>query len=128
MTSIQGDFDDANALAIQPDGKIIVTGFTAGADNDLVIVRYLDDLGVGQVEANVSNTGLHAYPVPATDRIWINGLPVNASGSIVDQCGREVVTFSGMQRGVDVSALARGIYQVRIAEGGTMLSVAFIKD
>lgn len=48
VTSIDVDFDDANAVAIQPDGKIVAAGFTAGfsdfTDNDVAVVRYLGDV------------------------------------------------------------------------------------
>ncbi len=47
ITSIDVDFDDANAVAVQPDGKIVAAGFTAGftdqTDNDVAVVRYLVD-------------------------------------------------------------------------------------
>jgi uncharacterized delta-60 repeat protein len=128
VTSIQPDFDDANALAIQPDGKILATGFSAGADNDLVIVRYLNDLGVGQLDAEDRAMGLTAYPVPAADRLWFSGLPSNAGGTVIDQIGREVMHFNNGQHGVDISALARGMYQVRIVEGEFVRSIAFIKN
>ena len=47
ITSIDVDFDDANAVAVQPDGKILCAGFTSGfsdfTDNDVAVVRYLVD-------------------------------------------------------------------------------------
>jgi uncharacterized delta-60 repeat protein len=44
-TDILGGGDQANAVAVQPDGKIVVTGFATrnGIDSDLAIVRYKTD-------------------------------------------------------------------------------------
>ncbi len=37
-------FDFANAIAIQPDGKIIVAGVTASSDNDMLLIRLQNGL------------------------------------------------------------------------------------
>ncbi len=46
-TSIRTNWDDANALAMASDGKIILTGFSSGydssGDNDIALTRYLND-------------------------------------------------------------------------------------
>ena len=47
-TDFAGQVDQANSVAVQPDGKIVVAGLAArtgplGADNDFAIARYLGD-------------------------------------------------------------------------------------
>jgi uncharacterized delta-60 repeat protein len=47
ITPIGPDFDEANGLDIQPDGKIVLAGFRSGisttGDNDRALARYLND-------------------------------------------------------------------------------------
>lgn len=47
ITPIRPDWDEANALGLQPDGKIVLTGMTSGlsttGNNDLAMTRYLND-------------------------------------------------------------------------------------
>jgi uncharacterized delta-60 repeat protein len=43
-TQIGSDADEANAVIIQPDGKILVSGFTNnGSNDDIALIRYNDD-------------------------------------------------------------------------------------
>ncbi len=46
-TTIRQDWDEANGMCLQADGKIVLAGFSSGistsGDNDLVITRYLND-------------------------------------------------------------------------------------
>lgn len=67
VTSIQQDFDDANAVAIQPDGKLLLAGFTSGfssfTDNDVAVARYDVDWTLGTVAAPAIELG--AFPNPA---------------------------------------------------------------
>ena len=46
-TNIRPDWDEANAMDFQPDGKIVLAGFSSGlstgTDNDRNLVRYLND-------------------------------------------------------------------------------------
>jgi len=45
LTSMGPDWDEANALDMQPDGKIVLAGFRSGifttGDNDIAMARYL---------------------------------------------------------------------------------------
>jgi uncharacterized delta-60 repeat protein len=43
ITSIGPDWDEANGLGMQPDGKIVLAGFAAFTNNDLVVARYLNE-------------------------------------------------------------------------------------
>jgi uncharacterized delta-60 repeat protein len=58
ITPIRPDWDEANALVMQPDGKIVLAGLTAGlttsGNNDLALTRYLNDFLPSGLYANFS--------------------------------------------------------------------------
>ena len=59
-TDFGGQVDQANAVAVQPDGKIVVAGLAArtgpfGADNDVALVRYLAD---GTLDTSFGGDGI----------------------------------------------------------------------
>jgi len=69
---------------------------------------------------------LRVFPNPATDRITIH---TSASGhdsklEVIDQYGRVVITapVKSMATDIDVSGLARGLYQLRWINGGNAVS------
>jgi uncharacterized delta-60 repeat protein len=47
ITPVRPDWDEANAIGIQPNGKIVLAGMTSGfsssGNNDLALTRYLND-------------------------------------------------------------------------------------
>ncbi|MBI4770572.1 MAG: hypothetical protein HY784_09250 [Chloroflexi bacterium] len=58
VTTAIGSYDTGNALALQPDGKIVVAG---QSDGDFAVARYLDGAaggGSSTVNASVALTGL----------------------------------------------------------------------
>ena len=129
-TSIQPDFDDANGVAIQPDGKIVVAGFTAGLDNDLVIARYLVDAGTsGIADPAQGSADLLLFPNPATDRLFLSGPMDRASRClIIDAMGRVVMDGLAPTRPIDVSPLASGPYQLLLVNGATIQRAGFVKQ
>lgn len=62
---IGASFDEANAVALQADGKILVAGFAALGTNDMVFVRLTNDLAVGLNNMEAVND-LNVYPVPVS--------------------------------------------------------------
>jgi uncharacterized delta-60 repeat protein len=83
-----GANETASALAIQPDGKIVVAG---GADGDIVVARYLPS---GAVDSGFGSGG-----VVRTD---LGGFE-SASGVAVDATGRVVVVGSTAPAGAFAS-------------------------
>lgn len=61
--SIGSSFDEANAIALQADGKILLAGFAALGTNEMVFVRLTNDLTVGLNTTEPANE-LSVYPVP----------------------------------------------------------------
>lgn len=124
VTSIQADFDDANAVTVQPDGKILAAGFTSGfsigSDNDAAVVRYLGDNAnvIGEQSGPFVELGL--APNPAT------GPYLQMSGTdtalplvrFFDASGRSVLSARADASGrIDIGGLKAGTYRVHCTDG-----------
>jgi uncharacterized delta-60 repeat protein len=59
-TPIGSDYDDAYAIAIQPDGKIVVAGASVMSSNDFALVRYNPD---GSLDTTFNGTGKVITPI-----------------------------------------------------------------
>ena len=77
------------------------------------------------------------FPNPATEELGLRLEAADARSlevSILDATGRTVEALSNWsvagttQRGWNISALARGAYQVRIAEGDRQIRIPFVKQ
>lgn len=133
VTSIDVDFDDANAVAVQPDGKILAAGFTAGfsdlTDNDVAVVRYLVD-GPNSVPVHAGIAGdLTVYPDPASyGYVRLKGAALRAGTSIdvLDAAGRVVFrnAMTGAVNGIAVDGLDAGRYQVRCTNASGVVATA----
>lgn len=58
VTSLGASFDDANAIGLQLDGKVVCAGLSSQSLNDMGVVRYLGSgniLNVGCMSANACN-------------------------------------------------------------------------
>lgn len=65
LTPIMNDFDEANAITLQADGKIILAGKgNNGSQNDLAVVRYLNSTSTG-ISENKKGTTVSLYPNPS---------------------------------------------------------------
>jgi uncharacterized repeat protein (TIGR01451 family) len=96
LLDFSGKLDEANALAIQTDGKIVAAGYTQQSipDHDFAIARFLYDSGGSELSTDLSLTqtvspaliapgGLLTYtlgvhnrgPGAATDVVVLDALP-----------------------------------------------------
>jgi len=78
-----GGDDEANAMALQPDGKIVVAGnvHTASAGYDFGVARYLSN---GTLDATFAGGGIESIPFGAgTAEEKANAVTVQADGKIV---------------------------------------------
>jgi uncharacterized delta-60 repeat protein len=62
ITPIRADWDEANAVEIQPNGKIVLAGMTSGfsssGNNDLAMTRYLNDFMPSGLYANFTASSI----------------------------------------------------------------------
>ncbi len=83
--AIAGSFDAA-ALALQPDGKIVVSGTllnATSADTDFAVARYRSD---GSLDGGFGAGGL-----ATADFVWTNGSRQNAASSVALQTDGKIV-------------------------------------
>jgi len=80
ITPVGASFDNAYALAIQPDGKIVVAGSSSnGTKSEFLLVRYNTD---GSLDTGFNGTGIVTTSI-GTDSDSANALAIQADGKIV---------------------------------------------
>ena len=84
-TAISSQNDEATAVAIQPDGKILVVGFST--NNNIALVRYNSD---GSLDTTFDNDGKVTLSV-AIGTVAANDLIIQPDGKIVVAGGAAVV-------------------------------------
>lgn len=72
--------DRAQAVAIQPDGRIVAAGYANGASSDFALARYLDD---GRLDSSfgAAGTGRVTTPVAGAERAF--AMRLQSTGEIV---------------------------------------------
>lgn len=82
LTPIGSSSDRANAIAVQPDGKLLVAGETdAGATGfDLAITRYNSD---GSLDPTFSGDGMTTADVSGGEDDYIRSIALRSDGTIV---------------------------------------------
>ncbi|PVW15257.1 T9SS type A sorting domain-containing protein [Marixanthomonas spongiae] len=129
-TDIDGRQDYGTDVVLQPDGKIIASGYsyTGSGSSEMVVARYSNEpLGINE------NQGLdfNLYPNPANDYVTVN---LQSTGEtyqveIVDMLGKTVLTSEVTNNGrIQVSALAAGNYFVKLTSAETSGVVKFVKQ
>lgn len=99
LTTILNDFDEANGMAIQSDGRILLAGKTFnGADNDVAVARFFGASIVGLSES-VGEEEMLVYPNPVKsgDLFRISGLKTVVNVAIYTLQGE--VVFNGKSSG-----------------------------
>jgi uncharacterized delta-60 repeat protein len=85
-TAIGPGYDDANALALQPDGKLVVAGLSSsGWNNDFALARYNPD---GSLDTNFNGTGKVTTAIgPGNDNAY--GLSLQPDGKLIAAGGSQ---------------------------------------
>jgi len=112
---------------LQSDGKILIGGFFTSYNGSVVkhIARINKDNTTG-INPNGEFTGSFIYPNPATSFIHIGTGAVEVDKvEIFDPAGALVVSLN-QPRHIDISALANGIYFVRIETVAKSYSEKFL--
>jgi uncharacterized delta-60 repeat protein len=108
------DFEEANALTIQEDDRIVVVGFIAGTNNDMVVMRlYSQDLV--SVSELVLSENVRIYPNPVTNFLTINSNKAVRQFYIYDNSGRICRQNRGSVSGrLDLSEMPSGLYNIQL--------------
>lgn len=95
-TTVLPGFQDCNTITLQDDGKILAAGKTfSGTNNDIAVVRYLNDLGTAVHENVFSNNNFQVFPNPALQGSFLtidfkNMEQKIVSVTMLDCTGREI--------------------------------------
>jgi len=81
--------------------------------------RYVNDLSTDELNALFGE--IIVYPNPASEVLTIDGLPSNATLTLIDSKGAIVGTFDAESSSFDVSGYARGTYQLMVRVGGVFV-------
>lgn len=134
LTDFAQDQDDAFALAVQPDGKLLLAGRTNGGttDMDIALARYNPDLNVGVPEVE-HHDPLHVWPVPAIDEVLFSSGEAINTIEVLDMRGAAVLferPRSALSVRVDVSRLLPGCYcaRIRCMDGSLRMGSIIIAD
>lgn len=129
-TDINGTADFGKAIALQPDNKIIIAGysFSPAGIGEIVVARY-DNIILGTND--YQNLGFRLYPNPTREQLTIelNDSSSNCQIEILDILGKKVISLEIQKIGqIDVSALASGTYLVKLNSENRTNVVRFIKQ
>lgn len=141
LHSVMGNFDEANAIALQADGRIVTAGkANTGPNNDATVFRYLNDIGT-MINDRLTEAGLLIYPNPAQAGSFIVIAPTSDAASdatvrLLDAIGADVMAPRRMAgaapwRAIEIPGhLAAGLYTVRLAarNGSTWTARLHVQD
>ncbi|MFN5356181.1 MAG: T9SS type A sorting domain-containing protein [Bacteroidota bacterium] len=132
---VTANFEEANCVALQADGKIMLAGFASFTNNDMVFIRLTNDLAVG-LSANSERSDIAVYPVPVTgSTLWIKASEGFGSTTLVelfDLRGSRVATHETQYTGELIefpmpAHLPSGTYTLRILSDGVETSRTIVK-
>lgn len=120
-TEVSGDSDFGYAIALAPDGKILVAGDAAVGDGDVAVLRYTNDIGLSVHSAGVMGLPLAILPNPSTENVVAEFTLQSATtvnGELRDESGRQVMVV------LDNARLSAGTHQIRL-DLGTLAAGSF---
>jgi uncharacterized delta-60 repeat protein len=128
-------YSEANAVAIQPDGKIVAVGEIPGTNcnicTDFGLIRYNGD-EINKAVSKISNSIFKISPNPATNILRIQGLPSNQNIKItaVDFSGNvklQAVTNNSSYN-LNIASLKQGNYLLKIETNDDVVTKQFAKE
>jgi uncharacterized delta-60 repeat protein len=128
VTHLSDNYDGAMAVAIQPDGKIVVAGRCDRTDSNSAVVRYNPN---GSLDASFNSTGLvitsgivvSSVAIQADGKIVVAGSSGNGNFAIVryNADGSLDTSFNGSGRGT--TPVGGGANSVAIQADGKIIAV-----
>lgn len=124
------NFEEASAVALQSDGKIVLAGFASFTDNDIVFMRLNNELESG-ISFSEEESDITIYPVPMTEgTLWIQtteGFGSTALVELFDMRGTLIATKAANMRGSLIEFpippyLASGAYMLRVSSERRVIS------
>jgi len=111
-------------IALQADGKIVITGVS---DGDFMTSRYTSGL-VG-IEDNVVLSSFNIFPNPVKEQLTINTEnEIINSIKIIDVTGKTIKVFTQNTTTINVVDLAKGLYVLQVQTDKGIGTKRFIKE
>jgi len=131
-TAIGSGHDEARSMAIQPDGNIIVAGYSYnGLDDDFALVRYHSGFPSEVNDVSSGNNSLLIFPNPSSDKITLSFSPNEKSGIQITNTLGQIVFAEKINAGkeeIDVSRFPAGIYLITIETSSEKFEGKFLKQ
>lgn len=80
------------------------------------------------IKTTKADSQLSIYPNPAKEVIYINNLTSDASATVTDVMGKQILSLSHVQNSVSVSGLSKGIYFISIKDADGVHTAKFVKE
>ncbi|HPF91126.1 MAG TPA: hypothetical protein PLL57_10740, partial [Flavobacteriales bacterium] len=133
LTDVASGDDYAAALALAPDGKIVVGGTNSGGlGSDAFLARYFSGLPIGMEEVVAEDQPLHLWPVPAVDEVCVASTSSDPSARLRilaangDLVWEQHFGTTPVKR-IDITSLAPGNYQVQVSHRSGTSAGRFVK-
>lgn len=121
-TEVLGFMDEANAVTLQQDGKIVVAGkANKGNQNDVCLARYYEEDATAIAELTTITASLYPNPVAANNVINLQANEPIRSVTLFDLSGRLISSFTTEAKVTAYTyqlpaALASGVYLLNVNE------------
>jgi hypothetical protein len=111
------DYDRVWAIAYDDQERIVLggSGRLGGSEADIAFARFMA-AGTVHVPGTERSAALKAWPVPASDDLWLPDLFAHTAFRVVDGAGRLMARFQAM-RHIDVSTYPAGVYAAVTEQG-----------
>ncbi len=96
ITTFDDRDDFANAATLQPDGKIVVAGYSMDSVRDVAVARYLNSPDVGIIDLALQNNTVLIYPNPIEEHATLSYdllKPAEITIELLDPLGRHVASI-----------------------------------
>ena len=127
ITNMASQHEFGEAIALQADGKIVISGFVNDGSNfNMFTARYIGDVPNGFRE-NTSNNKLRVYPNPCSNVLFIES-PTELDGASVyllninGQKVRETTNARGRTYTLDCDNVNDGVYVLCVSKDGVLVS------
>ena len=131
--------DYCNAIALQPDGKIVAAGGSSdGITSYISLARYNNGISKRQIIITkirhwINNNNIKLSPNPATSNLHIEGLPTsNIKLTVVDFAGNIALSVKlsafSTSYNLNIASLHQGNYLLKIETNGEVITKQFVKE
>lgn len=114
-------------MAIQPDGKIVITGKYEGS-NFIGLMRLMGDSALNNSSFSKNNISLYPNPVKEILNVSLSENTNIESYEIYDLIGKKVASKNTTENFINVSDLSNGIYVLKVATNEGVITNKFIKE